>query len=188
MQNKCLGLLQLGFVLSLLIMSLAQDVIGSGHSCLRSSPAEDGQTRVTFLREDTVGVRSLYFTLWSEDMRLVTCEVNINPVVTESYSSLCDRNSQEVTQRFINVSMLLAPGSPCALNSSAPKFTRRTRRDGMEERKTRRKRAWIFPGTLWCGTGSKAVGYEQLGEDDELLIWFFLCQFFLCAFRRRGKP
>ncbi|XP_076010124.1 uncharacterized protein LOC143003393 [Genypterus blacodes] len=31
------------------------------------------------------------------------------------------------------------------------------------EGKVRRKRAWIFPGTLWCGTGSKAIGYEQLG-------------------------
>eukprot|EP00064_Thunnus_orientalis_P006737 superscaffoldBa00000715_g6755 len=50
--------------------SEAQDVIGSGHSCVRSNPAEDGQTRITFLREDTAGARSLYVTLWSEDMRL----------------------------------------------------------------------------------------------------------------------
>ncbi|XP_042277510.1 group 3 secretory phospholipase A2-like [Thunnus maccoyii] len=163
MQNKCLDLLQLGFVLSLLSRSEAQDVIGSGHSCVRSNPAEDGQTRITFLREDTAGARSLYVTLWSEDMRLVTCEINFNPLVTESYSTLCNRSSQEITQRFINVSMLLAPDAPCALNSSAPKITRRTRRDGREERKSRRKRAWTFPGTLWCGTGSKAVRYEQLG-------------------------
>ncbi|KAM7416188.1 hypothetical protein PAMA_018314 [Pampus argenteus] len=108
-------------------------------------------------------MRSLYLTLWSEDMRLVTCQVNINPLVTESYSNLCDRSSQEISQRFINISMLMAPDAPCALSSSALNITRRTRRDGREERKTRRKRAWMFPGTLWCGTGSKAEEYEQLG-------------------------
>ncbi|KAF7649252.1 hypothetical protein LDENG_00144520 [Lucifuga dentata] len=43
-----------------------------------------------------------------------------------------------------------------------PKFTGRTRRDTTEG-KVRRKRSWIFPGTLWCGTGSKAMAYEQLG-------------------------
>ncbi|XP_056276035.1 group 3 secretory phospholipase A2-like [Pseudoliparis swirei] len=60
--------------------------------------------------------------------------------------------------------MLLSPNSPCALvsSSSVPTFTKRTRRAGTEG-KVRRKRAWIFPGTLWCGTGSKAAGYEQLG-------------------------
>ncbi|KAL6465723.1 hypothetical protein MHYP_G00258560 [Metynnis hypsauchen] len=29
--------------------------------------------------------------------------------------------------------------------------------------KIRQKRAWIFPGTLWCGRGSTAGDYEQLG-------------------------
>ncbi|XP_056135959.1 phospholipase A2 isozymes PA3A/PA3B/PA5-like [Lampris incognitus] len=31
------------------------------------------------------------------------------------------------------------------------------------EGKSRRKRAWTFPGTLWCGVGSKATRYDQLG-------------------------
>ncbi|CAK6950247.1 group 3 secretory phospholipase A2-like [Scomber scombrus] len=107
------------------------------------------------------GVRSLYLTLWSAHMQLVTCEVNVNPLVIESYSSLCNRSSQEINQSYIHVSMLPALDSSCALNTSAQKV--RTRRDEEGEKKTRRKRSWIFPGTLWCGTGSKAVGYEQLG-------------------------
>ncbi|XP_054466073.1 group 3 secretory phospholipase A2-like [Anoplopoma fimbria] len=147
------------------MLSRGQHVIASGHSCLRSSPAEHGQTRVTFLREDAAGARSLYVSLWSEDAGQVTCEINTDPNVTDIYRSLCDRRGtqgKEVTQRF-NTSMLLSPDSPCALvSSNVPKFTKRTRRDGTEV-KVRRKRAWIFPGTLWCGTGSRAAGYEQLG-------------------------
>lgn len=175
MQSRCL--LQVVFALTSLISSEAQDVIGSGHSCLRSSPADGGQTRVTFLREDTAGVRSLHVTLWSEDTRLLTCEVNTDPLATERYRALCDRSGtqgQDITRRF-NISALSAPDAPCALvSSSAPKFTRRTRGDETEG-KVRRKRAWIFPGTLWCGTGSKAVGYEQLGEDGKLWFYYFWC-------------
>ncbi|XP_052456873.1 group 3 secretory phospholipase A2-like [Carassius gibelio] len=29
--------------------------------------------------------------------------------------------------------------------------------------KSRQKRAWVFPGTLWCGRGTSASDYEQLG-------------------------
>ncbi|XP_076586675.1 uncharacterized protein LOC143320703 [Chaetodon auriga] len=139
--------------------------MGSSLSCLSASPADDGLTRVTFLREDAAGVRSLYLTLWSEDLRPVTCEVDTSPVFTERYRAVCDRSGtqgQEISQRF-NISSVLAPDAPCALvSSSAPNFPRRTKGDGTEG-KARRKRAWIFPGTLWCGTGSRAVGYEQLG-------------------------
>nr|XP_046242936.1 group 3 secretory phospholipase A2-like [Scatophagus argus] len=163
MQSRCL--LRVLFALLALILSKGQDVMGSGLSCLRLSPAGDGLTRVTFLRVDAAGVRFLYLTVWSEDTRLVTCEVQSSPLVTESYRALCDSSgwqSQQPTRRF-NISALLAQDAPCALgSSSAPKLTRLTRRDGTVG-KTRRKRSWIFPGTLWCGTGSTAVQYEQLG-------------------------
>ncbi|XP_028435008.1 group 3 secretory phospholipase A2-like [Perca flavescens] len=159
MQSVCL--LQVVSTLSLLILSKAQPAVGSGVSCLRSSPAaaHDGHTRVTFLREDAAGVRALFLSLWSEDARPVTCEVNSDPLVTEKYRRLCDI-SHEVTRRF-NISALLAPDSRfCAgVSSTAPKLPRREETAG----RARRKRAWMFPGTLWCGTGSKALGYEQLG-------------------------
>ncbi|KAM9858167.1 group 3 secretory phospholipase A2-like [Aulostomus maculatus] len=155
----------LHFALSALVLWAVRDVTGSGLSCLRSGPSEGGQTRVTFLREDSAGVRSLYLTRWSEDLRLVTCEVNTSPAVVESYVSECDgldTQSPEIPQRFMNLSMQLDPDDPCALSSSAPKFARRTRRDGGQGTR-RSKRSWIFPGTLWCGSGSRAGGYEQLG-------------------------
>ncbi|XP_034548852.1 group 3 secretory phospholipase A2-like [Notolabrus celidotus] len=163
MHNRCL--LQVLLSLSSIILSKAQDVIGSGLSCVKSSPADDGQTRVTFLREHTAGALSLYLTLWSEDIQLVACEVNQSPLVAEKYLTACDRSDtkkKEISQRF-NISALLAPDAPCALGSSdVPKFSRRAGRDGREG-KSRMRRGVIFPGTLWCGTGSKAIGYDELG-------------------------
>lgn len=164
MRNRCLLQVLLSF--SSLILSEAQDVIGSGLSCVRSSPTDDGRTRVTFLREETTGALSLYFTLWSADIRLISCQVDQNPISTEKYNALCyksDTQEEEIRQRF-NISALLAPDAPCALGASgAQKFSRRARKDG-EERKIRRRRGVLFPGTLWCGTGTRAHGYDQLGE------------------------
>jgi len=172
-------LLQAAFVLWTLSLSKAQDVVGPGLTCLRSSSA-DGQTRVTFLRKDTAGALSLFLTMWSEDMRLVTCQIYTNSRITEVYRAHCDTTEsqhREMIQKF-DISVVMAPDAPCVLVSSwTPEFTNRTRRDGAE-RKARRKRSWIFPGTLWCGSGSKAVGYEQLGEGVKLcffsLLWSFL--------------
>ncbi|KAI4821009.1 hypothetical protein KUCAC02_028962 [Chaenocephalus aceratus] len=111
MQRICL--LQVVLALSSLIQSKSQGVIGSGHSCLRSRTANDGQTRITFLREDV-----LYLSLWSEDIRLVSCEC---ANVYQTHKERCEswQNSEE------------------------------TRMD--------------FPRTMWCGTGSQAVRYDQLG-------------------------
>uniref|UniRef100_A0A3Q3LGA1 phospholipase A2 n=1 Tax=Mastacembelus armatus TaxID=205130 RepID=A0A3Q3LGA1_9TELE len=160
-----LFLLQAVFTWSWMILLGPRDVIGSGHPCLRWSVEDDGQVRVTFLQEDTNGVRSLYLSLWSADMRLVACEVNTSPFVTESYATLCDRSEshgQEISL-WLNMSIVLDPNAPCARHApSAPTIPRRSRRDGTEG-KARKKRAWIFPGTLWCGKGSEAVRYEQLG-------------------------
>lgn len=151
-------------------MPNTQDVTVSGHLlCHRSAPAGEGQTLLVFVREEKDGARSLYLTLWSEDTRLLRCEVSADPLVTEGYLSLCDRTGtqgQETTQRF-NISTLLAPDGPCALdNAGAPRITKRAKTFGSEG-KTRRKRSWFFPGTLWCGTGSKAMGYEDLGKHGE---------------------
>ncbi|XP_030594101.1 group 3 secretory phospholipase A2-like [Archocentrus centrarchus] len=142
-------------------------MIGPGLSCFTAIRGS-GQTRISFLREDTVGVRSLYLTMWSHDMRLVTCRVDSSPQITERYHTLCKRSDprgQEISGRFNISGILLAlQKADCALlaSSSASRVTRRTRSDDTE-RKARRKRAWILPGTLWCGSGSTAGGYEELG-------------------------
>ncbi|CAJ1067932.1 group 3 secretory phospholipase A2-like [Xyrichtys novacula] len=156
---------QLLLFFSSLIFSKVQDVMGSGLSCVRSSPAGDGRTRVSFLREDSAGARSLYLSLWSEDAQLLTCDVNQSPLVTGNYRSLCDRSGtreEELSRRF-DISALLAPESPCARGSSSgAKFSKRARGDGTAVR-SRKRRGMTFPGTLWCGTGSAAAGFDELG-------------------------
>ncbi|XP_043966885.1 group 3 secretory phospholipase A2-like isoform X1 [Gambusia affinis] len=152
------------FVLPWLGFSKTQHTPGPGVSCLRSSPA-DGHTLLTFLRHGANGARFLYITKWSDDLRLAGCEIYSDPDVTGGYRAFCNRNetwNQELKK--FNISLLLFPDAPCALVRSVvptPELT--GRRTDETERKTRRKRSWIFPGTLWCGTGSKAAGYEQLG-------------------------
>lgn len=133
-------------------------------SCLRSTLGTDGQALVSFLREDAAGARLLYLTKWAEDARLVACEINQHPSVTEGYRLSCDGSEspgEEEPTRF-NISALLSRDAPCAL----PEFPQRT--SEVEESRGRRKRSWVFPGTLWCGSGSRAEGYEQLGEDAGL--------------------
>ncbi|XP_037536608.1 uncharacterized protein LOC119413622 [Nematolebias whitei] len=143
-----------------LCLTLLKARAAPGVSCLRST-LTDGQTLVSFLREDAAGARLLYLTKWAEDARLVACEITHHPSVTEGYRLSCDGNEsrgEEERTRF-NISALLSLDAPCA----RLEFTQRATR--VEESRGRRKRSWMFPGTLWCGSGSRAEGYEQLGED-----------------------
>ncbi|MEQ2202109.1 hypothetical protein XENOCAPTIV_024452 [Xenoophorus captivus] len=162
-------------VLSWLSLFKAQNTPGPGVFCLRSIPA-DGHTLLTFLHHDAAGVRFLYLTKWSEDMRLAACEINSNPDVTEEYHAFCnikDTWDQELVEKF-KIGLLLSPDSPCALVPSGVPESSGASGKGETERKTRRKRSWIFPGTLWCGTGTKAAGFEQLGEGIEFIYAFGL--------------
>lgn len=34
--------------------------------------------------------------------------------------------------------------------------------------RTRTRRGLTYPGTLWCGAGSNADAYEQLGKDEKV--------------------
>lgn len=155
--------------LTLVIFALGSRVVstalGPGSpSCLRWTPAGDGLTLITFLREDAAGAHPLYLSRWSEDARLVSCHVHSDSLVTERYRALCDTSDGqglEIPLKF-NISVVLDPDAPCmrVSSSSAPQ----------SEVKSRSKRSWVFPGTLWCGAGSKAVRHDQLGEDSDLII------------------
>ncbi|XP_037832894.1 group 3 secretory phospholipase A2-like isoform X2 [Kryptolebias marmoratus] len=150
-------LLRAVFFSSCLMLLKAQP----GVSCLRSTLSSDGRTLVTFLRQDAAGARLLYLTKWAEGARLLACQISqVSPGVAEGYGASCgdDESRGQAPTRGFDISALLFRDAPCALAPTrAPELTERA------EGRGRRKRSWMFPGTLWCGSGSKAVGYEQLG-------------------------
>ncbi|CAL9708470.1 unnamed protein product [Knipowitschia caucasica] len=94
-------------------------------------------------------------------MRLLSCRVMSDPAVIDTYKkSQCGSGEKERLSHRFNLSLVQSPDAPC-VKADARKDV------GRGEEKARRKRSWIFPGTLWCGTGSKAVGYDQLGMFEK---------------------
>ncbi|KAJ8415517.1 hypothetical protein AAFF_G00424970 [Aldrovandia affinis] len=160
---------------------------GNANFCYWMNSTTQGRIHYSFLRE-SAGIQPnalrLYLSTWTENQRLVDCMVFDEPAVTESYLSLCREQrvgdfSGSLGERF-NVSLLLAPGNPCVIHS-AMRFEPpdRVKRDLQMSDPThfshhnpdvsgrpevrRLKRSWVFPGTLWCGMGTKANDYEDIG-------------------------
>ena len=176
-------LLSIVVVVSVLAQATAaQDGTASGHFCptLSSAAGKAHEARLTFLQLAPLGHLVLYLSVWTEDNQLVRCSVNSNPSITEEYLSHCKEEPDAQTDaaiRRLNISALLASPdrNPCAPDvARQPVSVRLTTRrgDGWDpdpasetpEVKARRKRSWFFPGTLWCGVGSRAMEYSQLGR------------------------
>ncbi|KAI1901161.1 hypothetical protein AGOR_G00057340 [Albula goreensis] len=177
--------------------------------CYWINSTENGLIHYSFLHQ-SAGIRPnalhLFFSTWTEDQRLVDCVISKEQVVTESYLSLCREqclgNFLASSEARLNLTLLLAPGSPCVdVNHSEP--AGRSKRDvftadprppspassanvtsGPEVR--RRKRSWVFPGTLWCGMGTKAIDYEEIGmfgKTDSCCREHDHCKNIITAFR-----
>ncbi|XP_072289235.1 group 3 secretory phospholipase A2-like [Eucyclogobius newberryi] len=160
MPVRWIAFIQNVIAIQTLVECKLQTVMGPGTiSCLTESYFGQGHTQVTFLREDS-GL-ALYVSLWSEDVRLLACDVMSNALVIENYKTSCNRSSGEkerLSHRF-NLSVILSPFAPCVKTDALHE----DRSHKEAEPKMRTKRSWIFPGTLWCGTGSQALGYDELG-------------------------
>uniref|UniRef100_A0A3P8YJ55 phospholipase A2 n=1 Tax=Esox lucius TaxID=8010 RepID=A0A3P8YJ55_ESOLU len=136
--------------------------------CHKTSATGVGHTLISFLR-NVVGSQTLllYVSKWSKNQP-VKCSINEDLLATSSYLTLCRQTHSEspVELSHFNISKLLSPGNLCSL-SPVNGFSTQPESDILEQHllraKSRRKRALIFPGTLWCGTGSKAIDYHQLG-------------------------
>ncbi|XP_067083863.1 putative uncharacterized protein ENSP00000383309 [Osmerus mordax] len=159
----------IGFSNALAVRILTESHSNNSYFCLRTNSTDEGHTRLTFLRNAMDGSYSLltYTSVWSLEIRqLLECAIDNNPVVAGTYLSRCADHLESHVELSFNFSLLLNPDGPCELNPTVElnfPISHGSQHRNSVDIKSRKKRAWVFPGTLWCGRGSKASGYEQLG-------------------------
>lgn len=151
--------------------------------CAWTKVTSNDEVHYTFLRQTASSLR-LYHSAWSgERTQLLGCSWSDDAAVIHNYFSLCqERRTQEFSDypegHFDLDSMFEAEDVCVSLASPDSRLMERTGkravrsvggRQGRGERsevKThqRVKRGFIVPGTLWCGSGNKALSYEDLGR------------------------
>lgn len=173
-------------VVCLVLASL--DFSTASSFCFWSKPISNGRMQHMFLlqtREASTGSFVLYDSIWNKENRLVDCIKTNNQAITKSYLSKCreaeGRQFSESPDGRFNISELVEPDGPCAtagrlaglrtpvrkgrdLESVDRKVAPMQNGGGGPGLKLRRsKRAWMIPGTLWCGAGNKALDFSDLG-------------------------
>uniref|UniRef100_A0AAY3ZUI0 phospholipase A2 n=1 Tax=Denticeps clupeoides TaxID=299321 RepID=A0AAY3ZUI0_9TELE len=166
-------------------LSVLPLLVGSFWAVARTSGAPEHPGRPLCLRveSDVAGVRltflhrprgrrtdalALYWGVWTEDGRVVDCAVTGDPAVTHRYLSMCRTwRAAEVSPAGYDVSWLVAPGGPCKRLDVGRRGDTLVRTLGAGGG-GRAKRSWVAPGTLWCGTGSAARHYGELGMFEHV--------------------
>ncbi|XP_043087611.1 group 3 secretory phospholipase A2 isoform X2 [Puntigrus tetrazona] len=154
--------------------------------CIWTRSASEGRTQHAFLRRTQTSLL-LYDSIWDENDRLFSCVTSDEQPVIESYLYRCREDgsfSKALDGRF-DVRELVEPHGPCEAAGAAEEFTASVRRtrdlgsvesDGLERQDggessrqmlQRSKRALMIPGTLWCGSGNKAMAFGDLGVFDD---------------------
>ncbi|KAF4110519.1 group 3 secretory phospholipase A2 [Onychostoma macrolepis] len=133
--------------------------------------SERGSSQVSFLihSPDTSASPLFYWSKWTSEKRLEGCFMSSDGSLVKRYWSLCSQERARDNEKpmHFDLSALLEDASLCEMDMRI-NFTlhkeRRNQGQQMDSRaKSRHKRAWVLPGTLWCGQGTSANDYEQLG-------------------------
>lgn len=122
----------------------------------------------------------LYQGSWSHGRALLSCAWSDDAAAIRDYLSQCRERAQEYSDHLeesLDTDSLFGAADPCVA-VGAPNLGERTGKrrsagssppgvqgDGSEGRILHRvKRGFIVPGTLWCGSGSKAPSFGDLGR------------------------
>ncbi|KAG2471023.1 PA2G3 phospholipase, partial [Polypterus senegalus] len=131
--------------------------------CHRERSDSSGRRHLTFLTRRT-GQLELVQSIWGPERNgqgLLECASSGDPELTETYLSLCEEAEPATPRGLRDAANLVGEDSPC-VDSSKRAFRRKR-----EVRAARHKRSWMIPGTLWCGTGSVAANFTDLGVFDQ---------------------
>ncbi|XP_036450461.1 group 3 secretory phospholipase A2 [Colossoma macropomum] len=166
---------------------------GSSTFCFWTKSISNGRTHYMFLHQTgEANERSLvlFDSIWNKENSLVDCITSSDQAVTKSYESKCweagGRPFLETPDGRFNISELVEPDGPCVAMGRLAGLRTSVRRSrdlesvnrkaasmrqnsgessGLKQRRT--KRAWMIPGTLWCGAGNKALNFSDLGMYEE---------------------
>ncbi|MCJ8746773.1 hypothetical protein PDJAM_G00145520 [Pangasius djambal] len=169
--------LQLAHLIVLSSRALISDTRNHEFFCFRTN-SEPGRTQCSFLqRPSAVASVLFYWTIWTAEHRVEECSVSAEPALIQNYMSVCHERGiwdlHKTSSLRLNITLLFEPDSPCDFRPIALGNLRWHRyldtgyQVGSGTR-MRQKRAWILPGTLWCGRGSRAGDYEQLGMFERV--------------------
>jgi len=136
--------------------------------CAKSSVV--GEYHLHQVTDGAEEVRSVH----DSEGSLVDCSVIQNEMQVKSFMHVCRlglRNQMSsdlkmsltgVSEAKANCNKLKSKGDRNVIAKT--KHAKEPNSDGANNKKTRTKRGFTYPGTLWCGAGNIADRYEQLGE------------------------
>ncbi|XP_066510993.1 uncharacterized protein [Hoplias malabaricus] len=158
-------------LLALMMMLCSSTALNPDHEpfCLHTQFTL-GRTECTFLRRSAAAESLLlYRTLWTSDQHVQECSVSAEEALIQNHITLCRRErTWDLNRTHLNLSLLWGAGGSCAFQSLPEEPGRNLDSGHQVGDKIRKKRAWILPGTLWCGQGSSAGEYEQLGMFEHV--------------------
>ncbi|XP_059389350.1 uncharacterized protein LOC132122875 [Carassius carassius] len=109
--------------------------------------------------------------------RLLDCSVIQNEMQVKSFMHVCRLGLRNQMSSDLKMSLTGVSEAKENCNKLKPKGDRNViatakqakepNSDAANNKKTRTKRGFTYPGTLWCGAGNIADHYDQLGEFEE---------------------
>lgn len=140
----------------------------------RRMKLEHGSFEVSFLTSHLDSSLRFYWSRWTSERSVDDCFTSTDATLIARFLSLCDRRERalDAAEKLLqfNLSLILEDASLCKLKTNPISCLDLQKEDVKKKQqivssvKSRQKRALLLlPGTLWCGRGSSANSYEQLG-------------------------
>lgn len=133
---------------------------------------EHGVFEVSFLTNSDSSLR-FYWSRWRSERSVDDCFTSTDATLIARYLSLCGERAQDAAEKLhqFNLTLILEDDNLCKFNTNPLSNLGSQNEDVKKIQqmdssvKSRQKRALLLlPGTLWCGRGSSANSYEQLGK------------------------